>query len=35
LGTIAAILGHKTLQTTKRYRHLYLGTLRKAIAKIA
>jgi integrase len=35
LGTIAAILGHKTLQTTKRYRHLYLGTLTKAIAKIA
>jgi integrase len=35
LGTIAAILGHKTLQTTKRYRHLYLGTLRKAMDKIA
>lgn len=35
LGTIAAILGHKTLQTTKRYRHLYLGTLKKAIARIA
>ena len=35
LGTIAAILGHKTLQTTRRYRHLYVGTLRDAMAKIA
>lgn len=35
LGTIAAILGHKTLQTTKRYRHLYVATLRKAMDKIA
>lgn len=35
LGTIAAILGHKTLQTTRRYRHLYTATLRAAMAKIA
>lgn len=35
LGTIAAILGHKTLQTTKRYRHLYVKTLRRAMDKIA
>lgn len=35
LGTIAAILGHKTLQTTRRYRHLYTATLKSAMAKIA
>lgn len=34
LGTIAAILGHKTLQTTRRYRHLYTETVRAAMRKI-
>lgn len=34
LGTIGAVLGHKTTQTTKRYSHHALGRLTEAVGKI-
>lgn len=35
LYTVARLLGHKSMQTTKRYAHLDLATLKKAVRKIS
>lgn len=35
LYVVGELLGHKTTQTTKRYSHLYLKTLKEAVGRIA